>query len=492
MVYSLALGAFLVSLFYAIKYCHEPIIEQHAFRQTQTALTTYWILRSPAKLAYETPVLGAPWSLPFEVPIYQYIVAFLVRFFAFDLQTTGRLVNYAFCVACVVPVGIIFKRLFADWTWYSAIFCGLFFTSPIYLFWGRTFMIEMAALFFALSFVAASIPLLQLKLQTRQLLFCAAALTLALLQKVTTVLPLCAIVLTLLGFQLWRNRRSIRPADLAALATSFGVPLAIGFAWVVYTDHVKSQSQMTAWLTSSQLNYFNYGSIYDRLRPGLYRLVFWNRIFKQNAGGVLGLAAIAIASVRAESTKRLLILTSLSALVLPFLLFEHLHVLHDYYQAAIAIFAIIAVSTALACPDGRRLRALSAITVVVIAVLNRHYFKDGYAGFESLQLSDSERTLAISKKLRAVTSPDESILLLGYDWSSEVPFFSQRRGLAVPGKFGRAGAQKILAEASGLVGSHPIGAVVYCPAPEVKNLDIHAAFPGFRATSVASCTIFSR
>jgi hypothetical protein len=35
-----------------------------SFRQTQTALTAYWLIKEPHTFAYMMPVLGAPWSMP--------------------------------------------------------------------------------------------------------------------------------------------------------------------------------------------------------------------------------------------------------------------------------------------------------------------------------------------------------------------------------------------------------------------------------------------
>ena len=44
-------------------------------------------------LRYETPVLGPPWSLPFEFPLYQGIVAGLAKIFSTPLDQTGRFVS---------------------------------------------------------------------------------------------------------------------------------------------------------------------------------------------------------------------------------------------------------------------------------------------------------------------------------------------------------------------------------------------------------------
>ena len=67
----------------------EPLCDRHAFRQTQTALSTYWILHGGGLLAYETPVFGAPYSAPFEFPLYQWIVALVHLVTRMSLDLTG-------------------------------------------------------------------------------------------------------------------------------------------------------------------------------------------------------------------------------------------------------------------------------------------------------------------------------------------------------------------------------------------------------------------
>ena len=73
----------------AIQYAMQPLLEQHGFRQTQTALTSYWMMEDGWRLAYETPVGGYPWTIPFEFPIYQAIVALLSSIFNSPLEHHG-------------------------------------------------------------------------------------------------------------------------------------------------------------------------------------------------------------------------------------------------------------------------------------------------------------------------------------------------------------------------------------------------------------------
>jgi hypothetical protein len=149
--YPLLAGLALVFLAHeAIVYAWQPLVDVHAFRQTQTALTAYWMQKEGFALAYQTPVAGFPWAIPFEFPIYQVIVALLSSFTGLDLSATGRLVSFFFLVACAWPVFGMSRRL--DWPrpvpW---IICALLWTSPFHVYWGRTFMIETTALFFALA-----------------------------------------------------------------------------------------------------------------------------------------------------------------------------------------------------------------------------------------------------------------------------------------------------------------------------------------------------
>src|SRR5262249_7913478 len=124
----------------------QPILDQFAFRQTQTALTTFWLMRGGPVLAYETPVLGFPWSIPFEVPVYQIIVAGLGKA-GVPIDAAGRIVSFAFFIGCLWPLNVLFRALRFGRFAFPCV-AILFLLSPLYLFWGRTLMVETCALFF--------------------------------------------------------------------------------------------------------------------------------------------------------------------------------------------------------------------------------------------------------------------------------------------------------------------------------------------------------
>src|SRR5262245_29641268 len=71
-----------------------PLVEDHAFRQTQTAITVWTFVEDGISLwNYQTPVFGAPWRTPFEFPLYQASAALLVKAGIQNIDAACRLAN---------------------------------------------------------------------------------------------------------------------------------------------------------------------------------------------------------------------------------------------------------------------------------------------------------------------------------------------------------------------------------------------------------------
>ena len=164
---------------------NQPLVGEHAFRQNQTAETVYWMLRGGPLLAYWTPVLGPPWSIPFEFPLFQWIVALLARM-GVGLDPAGRCVSWAFGVLALLPLSRISTYFDID-PW---IVGCLYLASPLYLFWGSAFLIDTCALFFAASFLAYGLG--------DKWILCLLSGILTALVKLPTLLPFAAVLLCLL------------------------------------------------------------------------------------------------------------------------------------------------------------------------------------------------------------------------------------------------------------------------------------------------------
>ena len=189
----LAIFCFSYSTYIAIRYAKQIPLDLYSFRQTQTALTSYWLLKNGFSFAYETPVAGTPWSIPFEFPIYQYIVALISQILGCSLNATWRLVSYFFLVLCLIPARFITKSLkLSDSVFY--IFAALLFSSPIYLYWGRTFMIETTAVFFSVAAIKYFIDLVLVEKPLKSALLFLVFISLSILQKATTGLPVLALL----------------------------------------------------------------------------------------------------------------------------------------------------------------------------------------------------------------------------------------------------------------------------------------------------------
>src|SRR3989344_7170030 len=186
---------------------HHSITEAHSFRQTQTAFSAYWLTKGGSWVAYQTPLLGAPWSIPMEFPFYQWCVVVAMKVFSLPLIEAGRLVGVFFFYLSLVPLYFILKNFVLEQK-YILVFLILFITAPLHLFWSRTFMIESTALFFSLSYLSFAIYFLEKK-NTSFAVYAAIFGILAGMIKVTTFVTFLFAV-AIYCFVKWRDHLSIK------------------------------------------------------------------------------------------------------------------------------------------------------------------------------------------------------------------------------------------------------------------------------------------
>ena len=102
--------ALLVNLWLVTRHWTESLLDAHEFRQVQTAITARFIRDDGFKLAYETPLLGPPWSVPMEFPTYQFGVAYLSKGTGLPLEQSGRLLSVLFFYAGLPAVWLLLAR----------------------------------------------------------------------------------------------------------------------------------------------------------------------------------------------------------------------------------------------------------------------------------------------------------------------------------------------------------------------------------------------
>lgn len=497
---AIALSSLLYALYIAVHYAWQLPLDQYKFRQAQTALTAYWLRQNGFSLAYETPVAGPPWSIPFEFPLYQYLVALTSQVSGISLDACGRLVSFLFLVLCLIPARAITRNLrLSDSTF--PIFTVLLMSSPLYLYWGRTFMIETAALFFSIAGIKYFVDLLHGRRTGFSTALFILFISLGILQKATTGLPVLAVLsFVYLGVLIreWRaqgNPFPVRKTGLALLL--FGIPLLIGIAWTLHTDQVKLHNSLGESLTSGALTAWNWGTLDQRLSATLYGEVIWKRVLLRNLAGILSLALLAAAlTVRTARPARLVILVSILLGLLPFFLFTNLHIIHTYYQTGCLIFLIYAVAVALGhVLHSSWFRApIVAVLVAIMVGSNYYWFVEEQLPVVKIDFNErNSRDYAVGEFLRTHVPEDEYFVAFGNDWSATFAYIAQRKSFTVPPFY--KDYPGITRNPEQFIDEAHLGAVVSCPSrrpPRPEELIRWASTHSWRVAEVQNCYIAVR
>lgn len=422
--------------------------------------------------AYQTPVAGYPWAIPFEFPIYQGLVAVVSSAGRFDLDTVGRLVSFAFLLGCAWPAFGLARRLKlpGETAW---IFCALLWSSPLYLFWGRAFMIETTAVFFTFAAIPFAVDLLQEKPSWKSVVFCAVLGALGTLQKVTTAGP----VFMVLGFVwAWKRARARRleVMDVVRVSIALGLPVVLAAIWTKYSETVRAANPLGADLAPF-LNAWGFGTVAQRLEPSNWRMLIWSRTIGPNAGGLLGIAIILGAVATSNRNTRSILATALGLFLFPILIFFNLQVVHEYYQVASSLFLIGSLSIAVAVwlPEIVTHQATVPFVAVLLVGSNVAEFRRGYGITAQFHYdATNHATLGIAKVLRESTAKNSAIVVFGNEWSSELPYYSGRKGFVVPAFFTQS--DRAWSDPASFVGDLPLSAIVIFKDNPAKNVPTEA------------------
>jgi len=445
---------------------NNTIFDNHGFRQSQTAITTYY-LRFGNFFSYETPVLGPPWSIPFELPVYETIVAASSKSLHLPLDQTGRLISVIFFYATLLPFFVVMRKL---GTSRLAIFptLALFAISPFYLFWSRTFMIESTALFLAvtyLAFVATATAHNRVTEINSWILAVGIMLSgaLAALTKITTFASFLLAAMLLVLHKLWRDWKTgrLKSSTVGLLVTSTVlVPVIFSYSWTVHTDRVKSLNPMGRHLTSQALERWNFGTLAQRLSLDSYtNFAFMGigHVIDNLVGNrfVILLAFALLIGLGLRSLRMLVICLILYTSAVA--IFFNLHVIHTYYAYANGIFLIAAIGFCIsAALETRTVRRWAAVCVFAFAICGCvvQYFREYY----QLQKTNAPGRPSAAAVIDRETNSTDALLVYGLDWSSEFPYQAHRRAIMA----WKAPGEHALQQAIANEGVSHISALVVC------------------------------
>lgn len=476
----------------AIRYADAPLIERFGFRQTQTALVSYWMMKEGWSLAYQMPVMGYPWSVPLEFPLYQALVAFLSKLGGFAMDAAGRLTSAAFFLSLGIPAFFISRRLELKRETFWA-FCALLWTNPLYMFWGRSFLIEMLEDFLTLMAVNFSLCFLKREASWRDALWCCLFASLGMLQKATTTGPVMLVMAVILFIHYVREN-GLRLPNMRLLlqgAVAFGIPLIIGGIWAAYAEQVKQLNPFGADLSAIKMKEWNSGSVESYLDPSTWEMIFLRNIYTIG----IFLLLLPLGSKGARKTAA----ACFALFLLPIVLFLNLHSIHDYYQTACLYFLVGGAAVII----GERLVADKGMGIALLAVvllLNASVFMKSY--YPSISYEERiSSALQVADAVKKYTPAGSALVVYGYDWNSTIAYYAERKTLGAAYhrlfSLGRRKDYKFSAYPEAwehperFTGGLPIGAIAFCPSTDLNIEDIPkhemVVKEGWKVFPIAQC-----
>jgi len=413
---------------------HMPFLAGHEFRQSQTALITYYIDKdnnfSPF---YEQPIFGKPWvSFILEFPLYQWTVVGVSRATGWPHFLSARIISISCFYATLPALFLLLGRLGFEWR-RRLLALAFVLLCPGYIFYTRAFLIDPMALMFSVWFVAGFVKTMDERRYTWLTFTIIAGVCGALVKSV--VFAVWTIPAACYGaWLLWRSVRSgqgWKPPIQTALWGASTVVLSLGLLkwWVAATDVLKESNPSTTIFTAKALSEGNWGLFGF---SGLFSRELWTTQAERwsevmmNPWVLFALVAVAVVFL---SRYRWKILALTALFFLPQCLFPYAYAYQDYYFYSCAAFMMGALGiAAVGLWDSRlpRWLALGAI-VAVLGVQVKNYWRC----YRPQQASISMGRHAFTDNIRDITPANDVIIIAGYDWAAMIPYYSERRALMI-------------------------------------------------------------
>ena len=198
--------------------------------------------------------------------------------------------------------------------------------------------------------------------------------------------------------------------------------------WTRAADHAKERSILGNHNTSSNLHAWNFATPEHARSPETWS-VLANRInLPLGAEMPFVIAAVGLVVARRRLAE---VCMCVFLYLIDILTFTNLYYVHSYYYFANNIFLIVAIGMVIVAmiESDRRLRDIAIAGLLLLLGLMGFDYRRTYQPIQANNMLASER-LGIA--IRDHTEPEDVIVLLGFDWSSEVPYYSRRRALCLP------------------------------------------------------------
>lgn len=435
----------------------QPLLERHGFRQTQTAYTARIFHEQGIDLLHPLlPILGPPWEVPFEFPLFQASAAVVMDAGVAE-DTAMRVTGFAWFVVSAGLLWLLVRRQAGPLA--AVISLAVFALSPLAMEWSRASMIEYLPVAASLGFALAGLHWRERPSTgwylAALLLGCTATMV-----KITTAAFWVA-PFALLGFgrdDVIESRRSQALAWCLA-----GIPIFLGLAWTRYADSIKGASAATSGLTSTGVVDWIIGDVTQRVDPGAWAQVVLHVIILT---GAIALPLLALPISRFARRRRQRRFWSWIAVTLvgPILAFFNLYVQHDYYALAVSASAAACIGLGFAelgSASARSMRVIRPLAVALTAgvwIGVAGYWAPMYAG----AVIDPEGVLPLATQIENETNPNQPVAILGRWYSPTILYYAHRWGYMLPEPDGPPELVSRLLSEGWAVYSCPFGPVTAC------------------------------
>lgn len=454
--WSVLIVAIILSLTIEMVGISNPITDEHGFRQAQTAISTYYLIQDGFSIFYQTPVFGYPWIIPFEFPVYQYIVAAFKILSHLPLDISGRCVSLFFYYGLLIYFYSILKVLNLELRIRLIALMAVIF-SPIYLFWSRTFMIESTALFFSLGFVFYSLKYLKTN-NCKYLIFAPVFVMLASLSKITSVFPSLVFLAIIC---LHECSGKILNKKLILLAISLLLAVIPVLIYTHYADAYKMQNVFSQFITSKSLKTWNFGSISQRMELSCYQQIL--NFTKHNI--TILIIPTFFSYLFCIRSRCIIQFAAVMAYLSNCLVLFNLYYIHLYYYYSNAIFGLLFIAIEIGYWTKMKSHFNVILPLAIIILVGLFTYKKYYFEVQSVK---NEFPVKIGGIIEKTTHNDQFSIICGADWDSQIPYYSNRRAIMLRSDDQTADLLEIINKSGGL---GKVGAVVELNNHDCKKLD---------------------
>lgn len=434
----------------------QPLLEVHPFRQTQTAFTALIFHEQGIDLLHpKLPVLGAPWEVPLELPLFQALASLLMDA-GLGPDAASRAMGLLMFLVTAVLTWTLARR--AGGRLVGLIALGAFLLSPLALLWSRAALIEYLATALGLGYVLMS---LSWTARSGSWVRWSSMITLgalAMMVKVTTgalyLIPI--VVMGTIALRAMRSRQAltVRVVVLASLALI--VPMCAGLLWTRHADEIKAASEFTVQFTSANLTAWNFGTLAQKLDIGAWAEYLGRANILAYGGLLVVWTPLTIAAGLRSSTWGLAISSVVAVWAAP-VVFTNLYFVHDYYLTAPSPFVAIGFGLGL---DWLRRNEWSVGRVhlrgTLVAAICLFFWAAAvvrgfsYWGVQYQGTVDSEGALIAAADIARETAAGERVVVTSRDWSPAAPYYARSWVLMWTGSVESATTESQLARFRGL------------------------------------------